>query len=181
MPTLADELQMHGTAILDELMRRAKDELKGTLYEEMNKQKVLRARYANVLEVLTAYAQDRDLALFRQHHIIIFMQRYYLDIDADNPLTPRLVNWRTREIERSVDLYLQVLKSRTAPEHHAELETTFAAVRELIHQMGQFLLSHMDRLHDRIPRVKMAGIDYAAGSSFDIDPQHWPDPVPTAV
>ncbi|HUS15079.1 MAG TPA: hypothetical protein VM536_08700 [Chloroflexia bacterium] len=181
MPTLADELQTHATAILDELMRRAKDELKGTLYEEMNKQKVLRARYTNVLEVLTAYAQDGDLAMFRQHHIIIFMQRYYLDIDAESPLTPRLVSWRTREIERSVNLYREVLKGQTAPEHHAELEATFAAVRELIHQMGQFLLSHMADLQARIPRVKMAGIDYGDGSRFDIDPQHWPEAAPATA
>ena len=40
---------------------RAKDELKGTLYEEMNKQRLLRARYSNVLDVITEYAEHPDL------------------------------------------------------------------------------------------------------------------------
>ncbi|HMA37673.1 MAG TPA: hypothetical protein VKY74_24680 [Chloroflexia bacterium] len=174
MPALVDELRQQATAILDELMQRAPQELKGTLYDEMNKQKVLRARYANVLEVLTDYAQDADQAMFRQHHIIIFMQRYYLDIDAKNLLTPRLINWRTREIERSVNMYLDILKQFTAPEHHAELEAIFVTVRRIIHQMGSFLLAHIDELQARIPRVKMAGIEYAEDSTFDIDPQSWP-------
>jgi hypothetical protein len=47
-------------------------------------------------------------------------------------------------------------------------------VRLLIHQMGTFLLVNIDKLKDRIPRVKMAGIEYGPDSSFDIDPQHWP-------
>jgi len=174
MAALADELREHATAILDELMRRAPQELKGTLYDEMNKQKILRARYSNVLEVITDYVQTQDVALFRQHHIIIFMQRYYLDIDAENPLTPRLINWRTREIERSVNMYLDVLKQFTSQKYHTQLETIFGSVRLLIHQMGTFLLVNIDKLKDRIPRVKMAGIEYAPDSSFDIDPQHWP-------
>lgn len=174
MPTLADELRTQAPAILDELMRRAPDELKGTLYAEMNKQKLLRARYANVLEVLTDYSADGNVGMFRQHHIIIFMQRYYLDIDAENPLTPRLINWRTREIERSVDMYLAVLKAYTSPGHHDRLETIFTMARQVIHEMGDFLLAHLDQIQARIPRVKLAGIDYTPGSTFDIDPEHWP-------
>jgi hypothetical protein len=174
MAALADELREHATAILDELMHRAPQELKGTLYDEMNKQKILRARYANVLEVITDYVQTQDVALFRQHHIIIFMQRYYLDIDAGNPLTPRLINWRTREIERSVNMYLEVLKQFTSPKYHTQLETIFGSVRLLIHQMGTFLLVNIDKLKDRIPRVKMAGIQSGPDSTFDIYPKHGP-------
>jgi hypothetical protein len=176
MPALAVELRRNANTILDTLMRRAPDELKGTLYEEMNKQKVLRARYSNVLDVITDYAEHPDDTLFRQHHIIIFMQRYYLDIDRDSPLTARLINWRTREIQRSVNLYLEVLKQFTPPEQHAQLDAIFVTVHQIIHEMGDFLLAHLDRLKDRIPRVKMTGIEYGPGSSFDIDPENWPAP-----
>src|SRR4051812_40359453 len=110
MPDIPDTLKANSDAILNELVTRAKDELKGTLYEEMSRQRILRARYANVLEVLTQYLLDHDVALFRQHHIIIFMQRYYLDIDHDNPLNARLINWRAQEIQRSVALYREVLR-----------------------------------------------------------------------
>jgi hypothetical protein len=179
MATLADEMQAQAAAILDDLMQRAATQLRGTLYEEMNKQKVLRARYSNVLDVLTDYAANGDLAAFRQHHILIFMQRYYLDIDAENPLTARLIGWRTREIERSVDLYLHVLRDHTSPDHHAQLDAIFASARQLIEEMGAFLLRHLGTLRARVPRVKLAGIEYGPDSRFDIDPQTWPDD-PTA-
>jgi hypothetical protein len=174
MPSLPDELKANSEPILSELVERAKDELKGTLYEEMLRQRILRARYANVLEVLTQYLIDHDEALFRQHHVIIFMQRYYLDIDETNPLNIRLINWRTQEIHRSVNLYLEVLKRHTSPTYHLTLESTFARVAILIQQMQTYLLNNIPRLAARVPRVKMAGIDYAPGSTFDIDPQHWP-------
>jgi hypothetical protein len=174
MPSLPDELKANSEPILSELVERAKDELKGTLYEEMLRQRILRARYANVLEVLTQYLIDHDEALFRQHHIIIFMQRYYLDIDETNPLNIRLINWRTQEIHRSVNLYLEVLKRHTSPAYHLTLESTFARVAILIQQMQTYLLNNIPRLAAHVPRVKMAGIDYAPGSTFDIDPQHWP-------
>jgi hypothetical protein len=128
-----------------------------------------------VLYVLTDYAENADLAAFRQHHILIFMQRYYLDIDAESPLTARLIGWRTREIERSVDLYLQVLRAHTSAEHHAQLESIFASARQLIEEMGAFLLRHLATLRARVPRVKLADIDYGPESHFDIDPQTWPD------
>lgn len=174
MSALPDELKAHTDGILNELVTRARDELKGTLYEEMLRQRILRARYANVLEVLTQYLEDHDEALFRQHHIIIFMQRYYLDIDPENPLNPRLINWRAQEIQRSVGLYREVLREFTQPADQPTLDATFAKVGELIQQMRQYLLDHVDRFAGTIPRVKMAGIDYAPGSTFDIDPQHWP-------
>lgn len=174
MPTLPDELQTNAAAILDALVTRAKDELKGTLYEEMLRQRILRARYANVLEVLTQYLIDHDVTLFRQHHIIIFMQRYYLDIDQANALNVRLINWRAQEIQRSVALYREVLGEYTAPADQPTLDATFAQVAELIQQMRQFLLDHVDRFAATIPRVKLLGIDYAPDSTFDIDPQHWP-------
>ncbi len=174
MPTLPDELKTNSEAILSELVERAKDELKGTLYEEMLRQRILRARYANVLEVLTQYMIDHNEAMFRQHHILIFMQRYYHDIDESNPLNIRLINWRTQEIHRSVNLYLEVLKRYTAPNYHLTLESTFARVAVLIQQMQTFLLNNIPRLAARVPRVKIADIDYAPGSTFDIDPQHWP-------
>ncbi len=171
---LADQLRDAAGAILDEMMRRVPLELQGTLYEQMNRQKVLRARYSNVLDVLIAYAADGDVALFRQHHILIFMQRYYLDIEADNPLTARLIGWRTREIERSVNLYLDVLKGMTDPAYHAQLDTIFVAVHELVAQMGAFLLRRLAELHARVPRVRLAGIEYGLDGRFDIDPAVWP-------
>ena len=171
---LADELRDAAPAILDELMRRAPGELQGTIYEEMDRQKVLRARYSNVLEVLTAYAADGDVALFRQHHLIIFLQRYYLDIDGDNPLTARLIGWRTREIERSVNLYLDVLHGWTDPIYHSQLDATFVAVHELVRQMGAFLLRRLADLHARVPRIRLADIEYGPDSVFDIDPTTWP-------
>jgi hypothetical protein len=174
MPSLPDELKTNADAILNELVARAKDELKGTLYEEMSRQRILRARYANVLEVLTQYLIDHDDVLFRQHHIIIFMQRYYLDIDHDNALNARLINWRAQEIQRSVALYREVLREYTQPADQTTLDTTFAQVAELIQQMRQYLLDNVDRFAAIIPRVKMVGIDYAPESTFDIDPQHWP-------
>lgn len=174
MPTLPDELKTNSEPILTELVERAKDELKGTLYEEMLRQRILRARYANVLEVLTQYLIDHNEALFRQHHIIIFMQRYYLDIDETSPLNARLINWRTQEIHRSVNLYLAVLKQHTSPHYHLTLESTFARVAVLIQQMQTFLINNIPRLAARVPRVKIADIDYTPGSTFDIDPQHWP-------
>ena len=174
MTPLADELRDAAPAILDELLRRAPLELQGTLYEQLSRQKVLRARYSNVLDVLTAYATDGDVALFRQHHLLIFMQRYYLDIEADSPLTARLIGWRTREIERSVDLYLDVLKGVITATYHAQLDATFAAVHELVEQMGAFLLRRLADLHARVPRVRLAGIEYGPDSVFDIDPTTWP-------
>jgi hypothetical protein len=174
MPSLAHELETQADPILNELVARAKDELKGTLYEEMLRQRVLRARYANVLEVLIQYLQDGDEALFRQHHILIFMARYYLDIDAENPLTPRLINWRAQEIHRSVSLYLAVIKEHTTHQHHLTLESVFTRVGVLVQQMRTYLLEHADTLATRIPRVRLRGIEYAPGSTFDIDPEHWP-------
>jgi hypothetical protein len=174
MPSLADELKEQAGAILDELVERARDELKGTLYEEMLRRRILRARYANVLEVLTDYVGDRDEALFRQHHIIIFMQRFYLDIDEDNPLNARLINWRAQEIHRSVQMYFTVLKRHTGPAHHPEIDRLHAGVGALVEQLRAYLSDNVSRFAGQIPRVKMAGIDYAPGSTFDIDPQHWP-------
>ena len=174
MPSLADELKEQTDAILDELVERARDELKGTLYEEMLRRRILRARYANVLEVLTDYGGDHDEAMFRQHHIIIFMQRFYLDIDEDNTLNTRLINWRAQEIHRSVQMYFDVLKHHVGPDHHAEIDRTHADVDALVEQLRTYLSDNVDQFAGQIPRVKLAGIDYAPGSTFDIDPQHWP-------
>ena len=174
MPSLADQLKDQAGAILDELVERARDELKGTLYEEMLRRRILRARYANVLEVLTDYVGDQYEALFRQHHIIIFMQRFYLDIDEENPLNPRLINWRAQEIHRSVQMYFDVLKRHAGPDHHAAIDRIHADVDTLVEQLRTYLSDHVDRFAGQIPRVKLAGIDYAPCSTFDIDPQHWP-------
>jgi hypothetical protein len=41
-------------------------------------------------------------------------------------------------------------------------------------ESGKVKSCNIPRLAARVPRVKMASIDYAPGSTFDIDPQHWP-------
>ncbi len=171
---LAEQLKLKRENIIFELMRRAMDELKGTLYEQMNEQMILQARYENVLEVITDYAENPQEALFLQHHLIIFLQRYYVNIDEQNPLTKTMVQEREQQITRSVNLYLEVLKQFTTPDQHANLDEIFVSVRRFIHQMGEYLVNNVaGELSVRWPRVRMLDTDYEADSVFDIDPLHW--------
>jgi uncharacterized protein YutD len=75
LAALHDELRRNYDSIVDELMSRAQVELKGTLYAQMDEQKILRMRYSNVLDVIIEYVESGNDALFLQHHIVIFMQR----------------------------------------------------------------------------------------------------------
>jgi hypothetical protein len=171
---LAEQLKFKRENIISELMRRALEELKGTLYEQMNEQLVLQARYENVLEVITEYAEKPQEALFLQHHLIIFLQRYYVNIDEQNPLTKVIVQEREQQITRSVNLYLEVLKQFTTPDQHAYLDEIFVSVRRFIHQMGEYLSNHVEgELSVRWPRVRLLDTDYELDSVFDIDPLAW--------
>ena len=174
MAALAQELKQNFNSIIDELMQRAQVELKGTLYQQMDEQKVLRARYSNVLEVIIEYIEGPDEILFLQHHILIFMQRYYVNIDEQHPLTHELVEQRRVQIVSSVNLYLRVLKKFTSATYHERLDQTWLTVRKFIHQMGDYLNVHLAQYARRMPTLKMQGIEYDQESHFDIDPTDWP-------
>ncbi len=174
MTILADELKQNSTGIIDELMNRAQTELKGTLYEQMNEQKLLRARYTNVLEVIIEYTEEPDEALFLQHHILIFMQRYYVNIDEQHPLTSEMIEQRRTQIVQSVNLYLRTVKKFTSPVYHERLDQIWLTVRKFIHQMGDYLNVHLTSFATHMPTLKIQGIEYDEGSHFDIDPPHWP-------
>lgn len=173
MAALHEELKKNFNAIIDELMARAQIELKGTLYEQMNEQKLLRARYSNVLEVIIEYAEGGDDALFLQHHILIFMQRYFVSIDEQNPLSKEMIEQRRVQIVSSVNLYLRVVKNFTSATHHARLEQIWLTVRKFIHQMGDYLAANLAKYSTRMPTLKMQGIEYDEDSHFDIDPANW--------
>ncbi len=173
MAGLAEELKQNFNSINDELMTRAKVELKGTLYAQMNEQKVLRARYSNVLEVIIEYVEKPEEILFLQHHILIFMQRYYVNIDEEHPLNADMVEQRRVEIVSSVNMYLRVLKKFTSPNQYDRLDQIWLTVRKFIHQMGDFLIAHRAEFPTQMPTLKMQGIDYDLESTFDIDPQSW--------
>jgi hypothetical protein len=174
MTTLSEELKQNSIQIINELMNRAKTELKGTLYEQMDQQKLLRMRYTNVLEVIIEYTEQPDEALFLQHHILIFMMRYYVNIDEQHPLNHEMIEQRRTQIVQSVNLYLRVVKKFTSSIYHARLEQIWLTVRKFIHQMGDYLNSHLDQLADHMPTLKIQGIEYDPESHFDIDPAHWP-------
>ena len=174
MAGLAEELQHNFNSIIDELMSRAQVELKGTLYEQMNEQKVLRARYGNVLEVIIEYVESPDEILFLQHHILIFMQRYYVNIDEQHPITSDLIEQRRVQIVSSVNMYLRVVKKFTSPTYHERLDQIWLTVRRFIHEMGDFLNKHREEYANAMPTLKIQGIEYDQDSHFDIDPANWP-------
>jgi hypothetical protein len=173
LAALHEELRKNYNAIVDELMSRAQVELKGTLYEQMNEQKILRMRYSNVLDVIIEYVEDNNDALFLQHHIVIFMQRYYVNIDETTPLSREMIEQRRVQIVTSVNMYLRVLKKFVSNQHHDRLDQIWVTVRKFIHQMGDYLSGNLGRLATRLPTLKMQGIEYDAGSEFDIDPEKW--------
>lgn len=174
MAALAEELKRNFTPIIEELMSRAQTELKGTLYEQMDQQKILRMRYSNVLEVIIEFTEEQDEALFLQHHILIFMARYFVGIDEQHPLNHELIEQRRGQIVQSVNLYLRTVKKFTSPMHHARLEQIWLTVRKFIHQMGDYLNNHLQKFATHMPTLKIQGIEYDAGSKFDIDPANWP-------
>jgi uncharacterized protein YutD len=173
LAALHEELRKNYDAIVDELMSRAQVELKGTLYEQMNEQKILRMRYSNVLDVIIEYVEGGNDALFLQHHIVIFMQRYYVNIDENSPLNREVIEQRRVQIVTSVNMYLRVLKKFVSNQHHARLDQIWLTVRKFIHQMGDYLSANLGRLSTRMPTLKMQGIEYDADSTFDIDPETW--------
>lgn len=174
MKTLVEELKQNHDIILDELQKRAQNELKGTLYEVLEQQKVLSARYDNVVEVIIDYLEDGDKAMLIQHHIIMFMVRYYVTVDPEHPLTVEAIDRRNGDMSKAVDIYFEVWKKFTSLENHKKLDEMQAIIEEIIGQMGDFLKRHLDTLSTRLPLVKMRGIEYDPQSEFDIDPQYWP-------
>ncbi len=174
MKTLVEELKHNHAAILDELQKRAQNELQGTLYEVLEQQKVLSARYENVVEVIIDYLQDHDKTMLIQHHIIMFMHRYYVNVDAEHALTAEMIDRRNGEMNRAVDIYFEVWKNHTSPQNHGGLDEMQAIIEEIIGQMGDYLKKNLATLHTRLPRVKLRDIDYDPQSEFDVDPEHWP-------
>ena len=172
--SLASELKEKFNLIIDELMNRAQTELKDTLYAQMNAQKILRARYTNVLEVIVEYLETSSESLFLQHHILIFMERYYVGIDDDNPMTVGIIEQRRVQIVTSVNLYLRVVKEFTFEEHHEQLEQIWLVVRRFIHQIGDYVSRRINRFATQMPTLKIQDIEYEEGSKFDIDPEMWP-------
>lgn len=174
MASLSEELKQNFNSIIDELVSRAQTELKGTLYEQMNEQKILRARYSNVLEVIVEYVEQSDESLFLQHHILIFMQRYFVNIDEQTRLTTELIEQRRVQIVASVNLYLRVVKKFSSSAHHERLDQIWLTVRKFIHQMGDYLQINLSSFATRMPTLKIQGIEYEPDSKFDIDPARWP-------
>lgn len=174
MKTLVEELKQNHDIILDELQKRAESELKGTLYEVLEQQKVLSARYDNVVDVIIDYLEDGDKAMLIQHHIILFMVRYYVSVDPEHPLTEESIDRRNGDMTKAVSIYFEVWKKFTSPETHGRLDDMLAIIEEIIGQMGDFLKRHLDALSTRLPRVKMRDIEYDPQSEFDIDPESWP-------
>ncbi len=174
MKTLVQELKDNYGPILEELKQRAHKELQGTLYEVLEQQKVLSARYDNVVEVIIDYLQDGDKAMLIQHHIIMFMQRYYVRVDAEHPLTSEIIDLHAEEIDRAVGIYFDVWKNHTSPNYHGKLDEMYNIIREIIGQANEFLKKRLSSLSTRLPLIKLRDIDYEPGSQFDIDPQLWP-------
>lgn len=174
MKTLVEELQHNHDEIVEELKERAKSELQGTLYDVLEQQKVISARYDNVVEVIIDYLEDNDRAMLVQHHIIMFMQRYYVSVDAEQPLTDEMINRRDGEINKAVEIYFQIWEKYTNPAYASQLTSTLNIIREIIGQMNTFLKKRLPELSTRLPLLKMRGIEYDPDSHFDIDPDHWP-------
>jgi len=174
LETLAEELRQNHDLILDELKQRFQSELKGTLYEVLEQQKVLSARYDNVAEVVTDYLEDGDKIMLIQHHLLMFMHRYYLIVDAENPLVVEMIERRNGEMKRAVGIYFEVWKKFTRPENHPGLSEMYTFIEEIIEQMGDYLKRHLDTLSVRLPHLKLRGIDYDPEIEFDIDPAFWP-------
>jgi len=172
--TLVEELQHNHDEIVEELKERAKSELQGTLYDVLEQQKVISARYDNVVEVIIDYLEDNDRAMLVQHHIIMFMQRYYVSVDAEQPLTDEMINRRDGEINKAVEIYFQIWEKYTNPAYASQLTSTLNIIREIIGQMNTFLKKRLPELSTRLPLLKMRGIEYDPDSHFDIDPDHWP-------
>jgi hypothetical protein len=169
-----EDLRENHDIILDELQKRFQKELKGTLYEVLEQQKVLSARYDNVADVVTDYLEDHDKIMLIQHHILMFMHRYYLVLDEEHPLVTEMVDRRNGEMKQAVGIYFEVWKQFTSLHNHSSLEDMHAIIEEIINQMGDFLNRHLDTLSNRLPHVKLRGIDYDEDSVFDIDPESWP-------
>ncbi len=174
MSALAEELKRNHTAIIDEMMSRAQAELRGTLYEQLDEQKILQLRYGNVLDVLIEYIEDPDEVLFLQHYLLIFIQRYYVNVDEQHPLTPEAVEQRRSQIVQSVNLYLRTVKKFTSNSFHTQLEQIWLTFRKFLHQMGDYINAHLTTHATRMPTLKMKDIEYDPESRFDIDPAHWP-------
>jgi hypothetical protein len=172
--TLVEELKQNHDAILDELKKRAQAEMQGTLYQALEQQKVLAARYENVVDVIIDYLTDGDTAMLIQHHIIMFMQRFYVSLDAENPLTVEIIHRRTGEIHRMLAIYFEVWRQFTSTENHPKLDETLGIISESCGQMAEFLKKNLDTLATRLPLVKLRDIEYEEGSQFDIDPDRWP-------
>jgi hypothetical protein len=172
--TLVEELRQNHDVILNDLKQRAQSELKGTLYEVLEQQKVLSARYQNVVDVCIDYLEDHDRAMLVQHHLILFMQRYYVNVDPEHPLTSEIIKRHEGEIRKAVDLYFEVWNKYTSEGNHGQLDGMEAIIQDTITEMGDFLGRHLDTLSTRLPLIKMRGIDYDPDSQFDIDPDNWP-------
>jgi hypothetical protein len=174
MSALAKEMRTKQRAILDEFLKDADTQLQGTLYSSMKEHKVLEARYSNVLDVIADYAEDGDEAMLIQHFLIIFMQRYYVDIDENNPLTPAMIRQRVTEIQKSSRLGIETLFELLSPEHRPKLTQIYGRMVEIIMQMGDFLNHNITKLATRLPVVRLRDIDYDSDAVFDINPEKWP-------
>jgi hypothetical protein len=84
-----------------------------------------------------------------------------------------MIEQRRVQIVTSVNMYLRVVKKFVSNQHHDRLDQIWVTVRKFIHQMGDYLSGNLERLATRMPTLKMQGIEYDAGSEFDIDPEKW--------
>jgi hypothetical protein len=174
MKKLAQEMREKNRVLLDEFLRRAENLLQGTLYASLKEQKVLEARYSNVLEVIADYADTGDEEMLVQHFLIIFMQRYYVDIDENNPLTSSIVRQRVSEIQKSSRMGIEICLEVLSTEHRADLTKIYGRMVEVVIQMGDYLNRNIAKLATRLPVVRLRDIDYDPETVFDIEPAKWP-------
>jgi hypothetical protein len=174
MKALAKEMREKQRALLDESLKRADKLLQGTLYASMQEQRVLEARYSNVLEVLGDYAETEDEEMLIQHFLIIFMQRYYVDIDENNPLTPALIRQRVTEIQKSSRMGIEICLEVISAEHRPDLTKIYGKMVEVIIQMGDYLNRNIGKLATRLPILRLRDIEYDPETVFDIEPANWP-------
>lgn len=171
---LAIEMRQKHRALLDEFLQQAGKQLQGTLYSSMSNHRVLEARYGNVLEVIAEYAELKDEAFLIQHLLIIFIQRFYVDIDESNPLTSSLILQRVNEITKSSRMGTEICLAVLTPQHQAKMGQIYSRMCEIIIQIGEYLNRRLNKFATRIPTIRLQDIDYGTGALFDIDPTKWP-------